>query len=198
MASDDITIHERELERIWKEVVMANSSILPAFDWKDWRRRSKTSICRAMAQVVSRRLRARVRSCGICGRQSSTGIGFLRVLRFPLPICTPPTAPHSSSSIIRGWYNRPNMGRRTKWTHSQPMRKIKKNKTSIMIAGVLAEIRNELPRIQVQRVTAIQTCPVHESTIIRIFRKNRPHVPRIFLSLCNFFHSFSSFLLSLV
>jgi hypothetical protein len=25
----------------------------------------------------------------------------------------PPTAPHSLSSIIRGWYNRPNSGRRT-------------------------------------------------------------------------------------
>jgi hypothetical protein len=29
------------------------------------------------------------------------------LLRFPLPILIPPTAPHSSSSIIWGWYNRP-------------------------------------------------------------------------------------------
>jgi hypothetical protein len=28
--------------------------------------------------------------------------------------------------IIWGWYNRPNSGRRTKWTQSQPVRKIKK------------------------------------------------------------------------
>jgi hypothetical protein len=28
----------------------------------------------------------------------------------------PPTAPHSPSSIIRGWYNRPKSGRSTKWT----------------------------------------------------------------------------------
>jgi hypothetical protein len=47
-----------------------------------------------------------VRSCGICGGQSGTGAGFLAVLRFPLPILIPPSAPHSSS-IIRGWYNRP-------------------------------------------------------------------------------------------
>jgi hypothetical protein len=35
------------------------------------------------------------------------GAGFLRVLRFPLPIFIPPIAPQSPSSIIWGWYNRP-------------------------------------------------------------------------------------------
>jgi hypothetical protein len=61
--------------------------------WKD----------RVIAQAVSRRLptaaasvRSHIRSFGICGWQSDNGIGFLRVLRFPLPILTPPTAPHSS------------------------------------------------------------------------------------------------------
>jgi hypothetical protein len=49
-----------------------------------------------------------------CGTEA----GFLRVLRFPLPILIPPTAPYSS--IIRGWSNRPNSGRRTKWTQSNP------------------------------------------------------------------------------
>jgi hypothetical protein len=69
---------------------------------------------RAIAQAVSRwlptaaaRVRSQVRSCGIsCGR-SGTGAGFLRVLPFPLPTFIPPNAPQSSSSIIRGWYNRP-------------------------------------------------------------------------------------------
>jgi hypothetical protein len=81
---------------------------------------------RAIAQAVSRwlprataQVRALVRSCGICGGQSDTGAGFLRVLRFPLPILIPPIAPQSSS-IIRGWYNRPVSGRRTKWTQSRP------------------------------------------------------------------------------
>jgi hypothetical protein len=62
---------------------------------------------RAVAQAVSRwlptaaaRVRARVWSCGICGGQRGAGAGFLRVLRFPLPIFSPPIAPHSPSSII--------------------------------------------------------------------------------------------------
>jgi hypothetical protein len=71
---------------------------------------------RAIAQAVSRRIpnaaawvRDRVRSCGICEGKSGTGVVFLRVLRVPVPILIPPTAPHSSS-IIRGWNNRPISG----------------------------------------------------------------------------------------
>jgi hypothetical protein len=50
---------------------------------------------RAVAQAVIRWLptaaaRVRVRAaCGVCGGQSDTGAGFLRVLRFPLPIIPP-------------------------------------------------------------------------------------------------------------
>jgi hypothetical protein len=82
---------------------------------------------RAIAQVVSRwlpaivaQVKARVRPCGIRGGQSGTGAGFLPVLRFPLPILIPPIAPQSSSSssIIWGWYSRPNNGQSTKWTVS--------------------------------------------------------------------------------
>jgi hypothetical protein len=54
---------------------------------------------RAIAQAVSRRfptatipVRAQVRLCGICGRQSDTRAGFLRVLQFPPPILIPPTS----------------------------------------------------------------------------------------------------------
>jgi hypothetical protein len=55
---------------------------------------------RAVAQAVSRWLptaaaRVRVReACGVCGGQSSTGAGFLRVLRFTLPNI-PPISPSS-------------------------------------------------------------------------------------------------------
>jgi hypothetical protein len=69
---------------------------------------------RAIAQAVSRwlptaaaRVRAWVWSCGICGGQSGAGAGFLRVLRFPLPIFIPSNSPQLPSSIILGWYSRP-------------------------------------------------------------------------------------------
>jgi hypothetical protein len=68
---------------------------------------------RTIAQAVSRRfltsaacVRTQARSCGICSGQIGAGARLL------LPILIPSIAPHSSSSIIRGWYNRPNSGRR--------------------------------------------------------------------------------------
>jgi hypothetical protein len=83
-------------------------------------------IGRAIAQGVSRlipsavaQVRAQVKSYGFCSGQSDTEAGFPRVLRFPLPILIPPTAPYSSF-IIRDWYNRSVSGRRTKWTQSHP------------------------------------------------------------------------------
>jgi hypothetical protein len=57
--------------------------------------------------TAAARVRTRVWSCGICGGQSGAGAGFLRVLRFPLPIFIQPIAPQSPSSIIWGLYNRP-------------------------------------------------------------------------------------------
>jgi hypothetical protein len=57
---------------------------------------------RVISQAVSNRFPtpvARVQtlfmSCGIYGGQSGTGAGFLRVLRFPLPIRIPPIVPQS-------------------------------------------------------------------------------------------------------
>jgi hypothetical protein len=63
---------------------------------------------RAIAQAVSRwlpiaaaRVRARVSQVG-CGGQGGAGAGFLRVLRFPLPIFIPPNSPSSSQSAGAG------------------------------------------------------------------------------------------------
>jgi hypothetical protein len=92
---------------------------------------------RAIAQAVGHwfptlaaRFRVQVRLRGVCSGKSGIGAGFLRVLRFPLPILIPPTAPHSSS-IIRGWYIRPVSGWRTNWTQVSPHPK-KLKKTQIM------------------------------------------------------------------
>jgi hypothetical protein len=68
-----------------------------------------------------------VKSCGICDGQNGSGADFLRVHRFPLPILIPPTSPHLS--IIRGWYNRPNSDRRTKWAQSHPTPRNNKKKS---------------------------------------------------------------------
>jgi hypothetical protein len=70
---------------------------------------------RAIAQAVSRWLTHRAgprfkygsSHVGICGGQSGAGAGFLRVLRFPLPIFIPSISPQSPSPIICGWYNSP-------------------------------------------------------------------------------------------
>jgi hypothetical protein len=54
--------------------------------------------------AAAARVRSHVRSCGIFGGKSGAGARFLRVLWFPLTILIPPTASHSSSSMVRGRY----------------------------------------------------------------------------------------------
>jgi hypothetical protein len=90
---------------------------------------------RAIAQANSRRLpnaaarvQARVRCCGICGGQSGTEAGFLRVLWLPLQIFIPPIAPQSPSSIIWGCYNRPVVAAVPSGLSLTPLRIIKNNK----------------------------------------------------------------------
>jgi hypothetical protein len=75
---------------------------------------------RAISPAVRRRLppaatriRSPLKSRGICGAQSGTGAGFLRIIWFPLPFLIPPNPPYSS--IILAWYNRPIGGRCAKW-----------------------------------------------------------------------------------
>jgi hypothetical protein len=95
---------------------------------------------RAIAQAVSRRLstaaarvRSQLKSFGICNGQNESGAGFLLVLRFPLPILI---LLHSSS-IIQGRYDKPNSGRRTKWTQSHPTpRNEKRNTTCCCVSCV--------------------------------------------------------------
>jgi hypothetical protein len=75
-------------------------------------------VCRWLPTAVAQ-VRAESGHVGYFGGQSGTGEGFLQAFRFPLPII-PPIAPHSSFYIIRGWYNRPNSSRHSRWTQSHP------------------------------------------------------------------------------
>jgi hypothetical protein len=102
---------------------------------------------RAIAQAVSRwlptaaaRVRARVWSCGICGAQSGGGAGFLRVLRFPLPIFIPPIAPKSPSSIIWGLYNKPELAAVPSGLSPTPLIIIKEMATSRKVAGSIPDV----------------------------------------------------------
>jgi hypothetical protein len=85
---------------------------------------------------------------GFCGGQSGDGAGFLRVLRFPLPIFIPPIAP---KIIIyhRGLYNRPKrpqyQGLRYLGTQSHPTNNKKKypqTSAAIFISTFISFIYN--------------------------------------------------------
>jgi hypothetical protein len=89
---------------------------------------------RAIAQAVScwlstaaARVQTRVCSVGICGGKSGAGVGFIRVLRFPLPVFIPPNSPSSWSpgagkigQSVAAVPSRPN------WT-PPPTERLKKN-----------------------------------------------------------------------
>jgi hypothetical protein len=94
------------------------------------------------ASTAKIRVRAQVSSRGICGRQSGTGAGFLRVLWFPLP-SIPPIAPQLSSSsssiIIRSWYSRPVMA--SIIVDAVPLHD-KKGKKKSVVTKILAQSRN--------------------------------------------------------
>jgi hypothetical protein len=74
---------------------------------------------RAISQAVSRRLptaagrvQTRVGTWDFVMDKNGAGAGFLRELRFPLPIYIPSCSPQSSSlspeaGTTRGWHNRP-------------------------------------------------------------------------------------------
>jgi hypothetical protein len=89
--------------------------------------------------TAAARVRAWVWSYGICGGQSGAGAGFLRVLRFPLPIFIPPNAPQSPSSIIWGWYNRPVVAAVPSGLSLTPLRNNNNNNNNKIDIGCMQE-----------------------------------------------------------
>jgi hypothetical protein len=59
---------------------------------------------RRLVSNAAARVRSQVKSCGICGVQSGTGVGFHRLRRFPLPILVPEmsTMHVSSWTVAKG------------------------------------------------------------------------------------------------
>jgi hypothetical protein len=125
-------------------------------------------------------------SCGICGGQSGTWAGFLRVLRFPLPIFIPPVAPQSLSSIIRGWYNRPVVAAVPSGLSLSPLRIIiiKNNRFGYRIPSNYGECCSLLPKralfhsldkaVKHITMTKVTNSVVHEQTTIHtdnVFQK---------------------------
>jgi hypothetical protein len=107
----------------------------------------------------------------ICG-ESGTRASFLRVLPFPLPIF-PPIAPHSSS-IIRGWNNRPNGGRRTKRTQSHHTTRNKKNVLNIFYdfrgsRSLLFNVTGRLRKLHGYRLSASVHHSSSFSNLIRFY-----------------------------
>jgi hypothetical protein len=54
--------------------------------------------CRLLTVMAC--VQSQVGSCGICGWQSGTGIGFARVRQFRLSFLVPPAPPRSFGSVI--------------------------------------------------------------------------------------------------
>jgi hypothetical protein len=93
----NITLKGRECEVKCKVVLVRKRTCAKRVKFLRWKEMcwSKQQRGRAVAQAVSHWLptaaaRVRVRAArGVCGGQSGTGAGFLRVLLFPLPIIPP-------------------------------------------------------------------------------------------------------------
>jgi hypothetical protein len=99
----------------------------------------KMTVGCAIAQSISFRLsnlaawvRSLVRFC--LWRIKLHWGGFLRVLRFPLPVLSSTNVP--DPSIFRRWYSRPTCNQRSKWTQSHTTPRIKKNIRRLYSQGI--------------------------------------------------------------
>jgi hypothetical protein len=121
----------------WGTIISIRRSMLHGHDFKQKYNTTEGNTGHIIAQAVryrpptaAARVRSQVKLHGLYSGQNGTGAGFLRVLRFPLPLLIPPNA--ACSSIVLDWYNRPISGRRTMWIQSHPKKvKVKKKVTLV-------------------------------------------------------------------
>jgi hypothetical protein len=142
----------------------------------------RMDIGRAAVQAVSRRIptaparvRYHVKSSEICGWQSGTGTGFIRIFLSSLPSLIPQNGPYSC--VIQGWYSRPISGRRTKWTQSHPPREtLKKNLRTDTISRLFSLcIERQWITLPVT-LPDILLLPLHWAPPRRAFR-SKPEIP---------------------
>jgi hypothetical protein len=87
-------VNDRGKFLVWATISFSSRTVLQELKL---RVRSSLWPCHAVSHwlpTAAAKIRAQVMSCGICGGQSGSRAGFLRVLRFPLPILISPTASH--------------------------------------------------------------------------------------------------------
>jgi hypothetical protein len=115
-----------------------------------------------------------------------------RIIPFPLPLIPPSTA-HSSQSIIRCRYSRPNSDRRTQWTQSHPNpRNKKKTYRQTYLPVLRLGILLELCEVLISKAISTEICVFFLMNYSSEFPATDPEVRVRFPALPDFLRSSGS------